>query len=120
MTHEQLDLTGSDATIVEGRPLTRRQQVALELIRDRPPVTSDELGALLHADRQARGGRGHGEDVRCDYCTGEGRSMGEALRAKGLVNYRRTLGWVPAGTPAGRGSAARPAGASFGDFPEGF
>jgi hypothetical protein len=121
MTHEQLNLAGGARTIVDGVELTARQQIALELIRRAGPVPDDELGAVLHEERAARGGRGHPADHRCSWCGEEGKSMGDTLRGKGLVRFRRGLGWVAADSaPAGRKSAARPAGADFGEFPEGF
>ncbi len=74
--------------------LPDRQAHALKLIRHRQPVRSDELGAHLHAFRQAHGGNGHPADETCDYCVSEGRSVGEALAKKMLVRYVRGEGWV--------------------------
>lgn len=74
--------------------LTDRQQLALEFVASHQPVTSDELGAFLHQDRLARGLKGHGSDERCDYCAGEGREMGEALRRRGRVIRKKTIGWT--------------------------
>ena len=91
----QLDIHGGE-TWLDG--LTDRQRLALNLIREHGPVPSDELGAHLHADRLARGGRGHTDDARCSYCREEGRSMGEALRAKDLVRHDRGLGWMAVGS----------------------
>lgn len=76
--------------------LRPRQALALNYIAQNAPVRSDELGAWLHADRMQRGGRGHSDGERCDYCNSEGAQMGRALAAKGLVRRRRGEGWVPA------------------------
>lgn len=73
--------------------LTGRQQLALAHIAAHQPVSSDELGALLHEDRMRRGLKGHGRDERCTFCAGEGREMGETLRRRGLIIRKRTVGW---------------------------
>ncbi len=73
--------------------LTGRQQLALDYITTHQPVTSEQLGAILHEDRRERGGRGHHRDERCAYCHDEGSQMGRALRAKRLVVRKRGLGW---------------------------
>lgn len=86
---EQLSLTGATT-------LTDRQAYALGIIAARQPIRSDDLGAHLHAYRQDQGGKGHGADDTCDWCTSEGKSVGDALAAKGLVRYVRGKGWVTA------------------------
>ena len=43
---QQLDLTGGEQPAAV--KLTVRQQAALEFVRQRQPVSSDELGGLLH------------------------------------------------------------------------
>jgi hypothetical protein len=97
----QLDLLGGTPT-TEPR-LTDRQEFALETIGRLQPISSDELGAHLHAYRQANGGRGHDPDTRCDWCTQEGRDMGAALRKKGLVVQRRMAGWCLVGAATTNG-----------------
>lgn len=100
---DQLDLTtGQPALADPDQRLTPRQRIALEYIGHHAPVGSDELGAFLHEDRRARGGRGHSSEERCDFCTGEGRQMGAALRQKGLVRHRNGDGggWYLAGNEA--------------------
>lgn len=94
---DQLELL-SDTPVDPTVRLTARQRLALEYIGHHQPVASDELGAFLHEDRRARGGKGHGADERCDYCQQEGAQMGAALRLKGLVKRKRGVGWVVSGT----------------------
>jgi len=76
--------------------LTERQAFALDVITRLGPLSSEELGARLHAWRAERGGRGHGSDERCQWCPSEGASAGRMLAGKGLVKRRRGEGWVPA------------------------
>lgn len=78
-------------------PLTARQRFALEQVAAHQPIPSVELGALLHEERALRGGSGHTAGEACDWCATEGRNMGKALRAKGLVRERRGAGWVLVG-----------------------
>lgn len=93
---DQLELL-SDTPVDPTVRLTARQRLALEYIGHHQPVASDELGAFLHEERRARGGRGHSADERCDFCQQEGSQMGAALRLKGLVKQRRGAGWVVSG-----------------------
>lgn len=117
----QLAFDGSP--VPPGVRVTARQRLAVEYVAAKQPVPSDELGAVLHADRLARGGRGHSVDERCEWCRSEGREMGAALRRLGLVRERRGAGWVLEGAAAPPRAAAPaedvydPATA---DFPEGF
>lgn len=120
---EQLDLAGGAHP--HGVKLTRRQDVAYAYVRDHGPVTSDELGALLHELRMLAGHRGHDSDSRCEYCREEGADMGGVLLAKGLVERRRgaegLLTWRVADRTAD--SADRTASAQLPDdapLPEGF
>lgn len=94
MTH-QLDLITGQPVAAPRDPsaLTDRQQLALEHIAAHQPVSSDELGAVLHEDRQARGRKGHSRDQRCEWCATEGNVVGASLRAKGLIVRRKTIGW---------------------------
>lgn len=70
--------------------LTPRQEQALAIIRSRAPIRSEDLGAEL---RELRGGRPTG----AEFDASNGRSVAEALHAKGLVAYVRREGWVLAG-----------------------
>ena len=99
--------------------LTGRQQLALEHIAKHQPVASDELGAILHEDRLARGGKGHPADERCEWCPREGRVMGSSLRRHGYVVQKRSLGWcLPDYRPERPGTSGYDPSTS--DFPEGF
>ena len=77
--------------------LTDRQAHALDLIRRYEPIRSDDLGAHMHAWKLGQGFRGHTVTATCDWCTSEGKSVGDALTRKGLVRYVRGHGWVTAG-----------------------
>lgn len=65
--------------------LTQRQAQALAIIRSRGPIRSEDLGAELYP-------RVHELDRARSY----GRSVGEALAARGFVHYVRGEGWVDA------------------------
>lgn len=71
--------------------LTRRQRFALEFVAHRP-VSSEELGAALHAYRQAEGKGGHSVQTTCHWCRPEGAAMGARLRELKLVRFARKLG----------------------------
>lgn len=88
----QLELDGTPTLAPPEVRVSPRQRLALDYLRHHAPVPSDELGALLHEDRRARGLNGHSADERCRFCADEGKQMGGALRAKGLVRYRRGEG----------------------------
>lgn len=63
------------------RPLTDRQQRALELITEHQPVASEELGRLLGARERWR--------------KSSGREVARALKARGLVREsRKHHGWT--------------------------
>ena len=66
--------------------LTPRQQRALELVTQAGAdgIHADELGAALHAEY-----RKHTVEARCMWCGQTGQSILKALKAKGLVRYRR-------------------------------
>lgn len=101
----QIDLfTGEPVETVDtggGVTLTDRQALALQFISAHQPVSSDELGAVLHEDRKLRGGKGHDRDTRCEWCVTEGNVVAASLRAKGLVIRKKTVGWCLTGyTPA--------------------
>ena len=121
----QLDLITGEPVDVEperggGVTLTERQALALRFIGQHQPVSSDELGAVLHEDRMRRGGKGHDASERCERCSSEGAQMGDALRKRGHVVRKRTVGWCLTGyrpVPAGTGSGIDP---KTSDWPEGF
>jgi len=72
--------------------LTERQSQALALIRERGPISSEELGRRL---RDLRGGRSSGEQ----WDRSSGRGVAEALRKRSLVRQVRIEGqasWVVA------------------------
>lgn len=85
------------------KPLTERQQFALDTITAHQPIPSDELGAhwCQHNGR-------HTTATRCDWDGPTGRELGRALRKRGLAIERRSLGgWCLAGyrpVPAGTDS----------------
>lgn len=110
MTDAQLDLTGQAHTIVHGRELTPRQQLALDYVTEHAPATADEIGALLHQERLQRRGRGHSADSRCKWCGDEGTQMLRRLRELGLVRHAKHLGWYVAGHTRPRASNSNPDG----------
>jgi hypothetical protein len=71
------------------KPLTHRQQLAFDYVRERDGVSADEVGAFLHAHRDKRP---HGVDARCTFCTRDGRSVLTSVALKPLVTYRRVPG----------------------------
>lgn len=71
------------------KPLTHRQQLAFDYVRERDGVTVDEVGAFLHAHRDKRP---HGVDARCDFCARDGSSVLRSVALKPLVTYRRASG----------------------------
>ena len=77
------------------KPLTARQAAALGYITEAGPagIGSAELGARMHAYRQAQGGKGHAADTMCDWCASEGRSVAEALRGRLLIYKRERRYW---------------------------
>lgn len=86
----------SDQLLIDGRTdyeakLTPRQRYALERIRENAPLTSAELGAMLHEYAMK-----HSHDQICEWCQSNGVAVGRALAVKGLVKRKRE-GWVPEG-----------------------
>lgn len=116
----QLELAGDVALAPPDVKLTARQRIALEHIAAGQPVESDELGAFLHQDRMARGGRGHSVEERCDWCGREGRQMGDSLRRAGLVTFRRGAGWVLVDYRPAEASAGGDYDLATAPFPEGY
>lgn len=111
----QLNLDGGFAATPAGRALTPRQQHALETIAKLQPVASDELGAHLCS----WAGK-HTIDHRCPWDGPNGRQVGDALKAKGLVRYRRGAGWtLPDYRPGDHLPSSQNATGPDG-FPEGF
>lgn len=99
----------------EPRPLTARQQFALDVLRRSPDgLTSDELGARWHEERMRLGERGHDRDVRCEFCAQTGNELGASLRSRGLVRKRGNRYWQ-----ALDGVAAGPS-IEPGDLPAGY
>jgi hypothetical protein len=81
---EQLALDGAPA-----KPLTDRQQLAFDYVRERNGVTADEVGAYLHSCKERRP---HSIDDRCDYCARDGRGVLISKAVAPLVTYRRDPG----------------------------
>lgn len=104
---KQLDVFGGEniaATAPKQRELGKRQQFALQLIRDNDGLTSDEVGARIHAWRGK-----HHPDSRCDFCGQEGKSVLRSLRARGLVVRRQSGEWtVPGKRPSAPPAANSP------------
>lgn len=97
----QLGLLGDDLPL-DG--LGERQRAGMAFVRDHAPASGDEVGAAIHA---ARGK--HPDDVRCAFCLADGAQVLLALRAKGLVEHRRGIGWVPSGfVPSSEGEKSEP------------
>lgn len=73
------------------KPLTFKQQLAWDYIRERDGVTADEIGAWLHAHRDRQP---HGVDERCDWCARDALSVLRSKAIQPLVKYRldRELG----------------------------
>ncbi len=102
-TASQLALAGGDPAPTPAPKLTDRQQFALELIGRLQPISSDELGALL-CERHGN----HAAADRCAWDRTNGNQMGEALRRKRLVRYRRNAGWTLTDwQPTGSGPSAQ-------------
>ncbi len=90
---EQLALTSetdlSHVRTAAPKPLTDRQQLAFDYVRERDGVSADEVGAFLHAHRDKRP---HGVDQRCDWCARDGRSVLTSKALKPLITYRNDGG----------------------------
>lgn len=89
---EQPPLFTASDTILPLQRLTDRQARIYAWIVSTPGgVTSDELGAHMHADR----GR-HGEDDRCQWCAPDGASalQEKALRQR-LIRRKVSGRWEP-------------------------
>lgn len=90
MTDEQITLFGSGRTLVNGKQLTDRQQLAWDHVRSHHGVTDDEVGAILHAHR----GRHH-SDERCTWCAKEGLGALRSQPLRVLATRKRGGAWVP-------------------------
>lgn len=90
--------------------LTLRQSMTLDLVRAAHPdgIEASEAGAHLHSMKEGRWA--HSADERCLYCGSEGKSVLEALKAKGLVRFRRAKGQEPARWLLARGTEPKPRG----------
>lgn len=104
----QLSLDGTGTPTPPEVRLTARQRFALEIVAEREPVPSELLGAYLHELRAVEErGNGHGHEDVCRFCRQEGRSMGERLRALGLVAFStKAGGWRLASTAVAKLVAA--------------
>lgn len=107
----QLDLAGDELPV--GVTLTGRQRQALEFVRDRQPVSAEEVGAYLHELKRCRWCR---PPIPCKYAFDAGKDVLKALRVKGLVKQRRGAGWVLRDAPRN----LAPTRATQGDLPEDF
>lgn len=77
---------------VESKPkLTDRQALALAALQaaDHAGLHADEVGALLHEQKQGRWG--HSREERCAWCGGDGLAMLRRLRELGHARYRAKL-----------------------------
>lgn len=103
MTAAQLALVEVPAT----PKLTPRQTRALEHVRaaGTAGIHADELGAILHAEY-----RKHSSEGRCRWCGATGQDILKALKAKGLVRYRRGSGYLPGAWLAVDAQDAKPSG----------
>lgn len=81
--------------------LTDRQAFALTIVREHGPIRSELLGAYL-CERTGR----HSHLDGCQWCTSNGKAVGEELHRKSLVVYVRREGWAL----AGHGKQARSSG----------
>lgn len=68
------------------KPLTARQQLALEYIGSRDGVTADEIAAWLHSHKTSRP---HSVDERCDFCAKDGRAVATSVALRPLVQAKR-------------------------------
>lgn len=77
---------------VEPKPkLTDRQALALATLQAAglDGLHADEVGALLHEQKQGRWA--HGREERCAWCGGDGLAMLRRLRELGHARYRAKL-----------------------------
>lgn len=90
---EQLTIGGSEtAAPTNGpRPLTARQQHALDTIRQAGPggIDSTSLGQTIHAIRGS-----HNSDHECKWCHATGAELGRALRVRKLAWKRNRTHWT--------------------------
>jgi hypothetical protein len=94
LVETQLTLAGEEITLVDGKPLTERQQLAWDTIRHRDGgATSDEIGALMH-DLRGR----HLAGNRCHWCAQEGRGVLTSAALRPLVKRKKNGQWVPRAT----------------------
>lgn len=117
---EQLALIETPAP--PAKPLTDRQQFALELVERRgvDGIHADEVGAAL-CERNGR----HSADDRCRFDGSSGNEVLKALRGRDLVRYRRGSNGKPGYWQATTANAQQPAPTKpgvvpYNEFPEGF
>ena len=90
-----------------------RQSIVIEAIREQGYLTDDEAGALVHAHKGK-----HSDELRCSYCTLDGKAVLVSLRKRKLVVRRHSGEW----TLPGRNPSVRPAEGSvpYNEFPPGY
>jgi hypothetical protein len=83
---EQLSITGDLAIIPRLGPAQLEVLVAL---RELGRLDDDEAGAIIH-ERRGK----HTRDVRCTYCSQDGKHVLASLRGHGLAKRKRGDGWI--------------------------
>ena len=83
---EQLTITGDVAIVPRLGPAQLEVLVAL---RELGRLDDDEAGAIIH-ERRGK----HTRDVRCTYCSQDGKHVLASLRGHGLAKRKRGDGWV--------------------------
>lgn len=85
----EVETISTESTAAAPKPLTPRQQLAWDYVRSHDGVTTDEVGAYLHAHKEKRP---HSVDERCDFCAKDGRGVLTSKAVAPLVTYRRAPG----------------------------
>lgn len=90
--------------------LTPRQQLALDALTAEPDgLAADEIGAILHEQKDGRWRHDRGE--RCQFCGKDGRHVLNALRQRGIARSNRLGVWRATGR-----AVSRPSGPSLKTF----
>jgi hypothetical protein len=88
---EQLAIDGDARTLVDGKPLTDRQQLVWNLVRHAyDGVSADEAGAAVHAFNGK-----HDADDRCEWCATTGKSVLRSVPLRKLAIRRKDGRWRP-------------------------